>query len=241
MGWKDAMPWVLKRFWRDKVNISMSSTLFCKLSQTEGLEAYFNAEEIEGAKKYLEIFHGRFLINDELSRGDAVLIGVYMLCNNRKLSEVTRDDARSFVLGKLGVNPDDFTKGVYDLKARNLLAERDDKLSLAFKGLKKVRHMFSAAAAGTKTPEHVATMPSPEGVPSIGTPASVREAIYALLRTDWGKKPRTLKEIVEAFETNALYYPKTRIAAALTEMTRYGLLRGLKSGGAYAYVLAKKA
>ncbi len=202
----------------------------------ESLEAYFNAEELEGARKYIEVFHGRFLVSDELGRKDAVLLGLYMISNNRKLGEVTRDDLREFIVN-LGVQGDEFSKGLSDLKSSGLGTEINGKVGLAFKGIKRVREMLSAPSAQKPAVVEAVT----GAVPSIGAPDSLGDAVTKLLSTEWGTKPRNLAEIVEALETNALYYPKGTIATQLMRMTKAGILRRIKSGGTFAYILAKKS
>jgi hypothetical protein len=205
------------------------------MAQAGALEAYFNAEELEGAKKFVEIFQGKMLVSDQLSRTEAVLLGTYMMSNWQKASEVSKDETANFTT-RLGVTATDFSKGLYELKASKLVSDEGDKVGLTFTGLKKVRQMLAP------------TRPAVEGqkpfeageVPSVGTPSTATDAITILLSSEWGKKPRTLREISDALELNALYYPSATLAGVLNHMTKSGNLRRMKSDGTFAYVLKIK-
>jgi len=76
-------------------------------------------------------------------------------------------------------------------------------------------------------------------LPSIKAPSGVTDAILKLLSTDWGRTPRTLKELVEAMEANAVYYSVGSISGTLTRLTKEGTVRRLKKDLEYAYVLTK--
>lgn len=202
------------------------------------LKDFFAEDEIEGAKRYVEEFHGKLLVSDSLSRADAVLLGAYMVSNANKASEINKDEAKGFA-SKLGVSSDDYSKGLYEAKKAKLLNETDSKMGLTFRGIKKIRQMLSVEEAQAQP-----TMKSREvqlgEVPSIGTPGSAREAIIKLFSSTWGKKPRTLGEILDALELNATYYPKGTTSKELTRMTQRGTLRRLRREGQLAYVLARK-
>jgi len=81
--------------------------------------------------------------------------------------------------------------------------------------------------------------PTVTEAPVITAPKSCREAITKLMTTDWGRKPRTLSDIIDAMQMSAVYYSKPRVATELIRMTRLGILRRLKTEAGYAYVLAK--
>jgi hypothetical protein len=61
-----------------------------------------------------------------------------------------------------------------------------------------------------------------------------------LLSSEWGKKPRTLREITDALEVSALYYPVATLAGVLNYMTKSGDVRRMKSNNTFAYVLKNK-
>ena len=207
------------------------------MSEDQSLAVYFNAEELDGAKRYVQEFHGKFLLSDELGRKDAALLGLYMLCNKEKKSEVEADTAREFIIRQLGAHSSDYSKAVYELKSERLLGENQGKLTPTFKGLKKIRellaesskHQFTTTSAGTDFE-----------IPSIGTPNSLREAITNLFTSPWGAEPRKLADVMEALETNALYYPKAAVATELAKLVKTGTLRRMKKDGSFAYVSAKK-
>jgi hypothetical protein len=65
------------------------------------------------------------------------------------------------------------------------------------------------------------------------------DAITKLLSTSWGNKPRNLTEIMAALEVNAIHFPKGTVAGRLTDLTRKGVLRRVKTPGGFGYVLIK--
>lgn len=69
---------------------------------------------------------------------------------------------------------------------------------------------------------------------------SCPDAIVAVLSTDWGReKPRYLNEIHEAMKVNALHFPMGTVKGRLTDLTKRGILRRIRSEKGYGYVLAK--
>lgn len=75
-----------------------------------------------------------------------------------------------------------------------------------------------------------------KGIPPLLNPSSMREAISELMTSDWGKTPRTFGEIMDAMETNAVFYSKSSVSSELSRMTRSGLLRRMQSAQGYKYV-----
>jgi len=86
--------------------------------------------------------------------------------------------------------------------------------------------------------EEVITEPPP---PQISGAKTCREAIIKLLASDWGKKPRTWREIRDAMKLSAVYYQDAVILTELRRMTRLGILRRLKSEDkkGFAYVIGR--
>lgn len=78
-----------------------------------------------------------------------------------------------------------------------------------------------------------------EQPPSISGTSSCREAIAKLFASDWGRRPRSLREIADAMKLNAIYYSDQAVATELRRMTKLGLLRRFKEGKNYTYVSAK--
>jgi len=73
--------------------------------------------------------------------------------------------------------------------------------------------------------------------PTISGGLGCSDAIRALLKTDWGKEPRSMAEIEKALQTNALYFSKGGLSGTLTMMTKGGQLRRFKKAGNWVYVL----
>lgn len=80
-----------------------------------------------------------------------------------------------------------------------------------------------------------------EEVPLISGADSCREAIAKLFASDWGRKPRNIRQIIDAMKLNAIYYPDTNVAVELSRMTKIGLLRRLRDQKGFTYVSAKPA
>ena len=77
---------------------------------------------------------------------------------------------------------------------------------------------------------------SGEEFPTLPSGLGCSDAIRALLQTKWGKEPRSMAEIKEALEANALYFSKGTLSGTLTLMTRGGHLRRVKKAGKWVYV-----
>ena len=77
--------------------------------------------------------------------------------------------------------------------------------------------------------------------PRISGAASCREAIFKLMSSDWGRRPKTMREISDALKLSAIYYQDPVVSTELRRMTNIGMLRRLKSedGKGFAYVIAR--
>ena len=89
----------------------------------------------------------------------------------------------------------------------------------------------------SETPE-VAEETAKEFPPQLGKVATMSEALSMLFKKDWGKKPRTLEEIMNVLEVNGLYYKKAAVATQLVRMMRRKELRRFGTRGNYKYVAA---
>ena len=72
--------------------------------------------------------------------------------------------------------------------------------------------------------------------PQLGKPATCTEALSTLFKTEWGKHPRTLSEIMEVLELNGLYYRKSAVAKILTDLMKRKEIRRLGTRGNFKYV-----
>lgn len=75
-----------------------------------------------------------------------------------------------------------------------------------------------------------------DGIPTLKNPGSIREAVSQLMTSDWGKTPKTLGEILDAMETNAVFYPKSSVSSELSRMTRSGILRRIRTAQGFRYI-----
>jgi hypothetical protein len=77
-----------------------------------------------------------------------------------------------------------------------------------------------------------------ETFPTIPRPSGPSDAITKLLSTEWGRKPRVWQEINDALTINAIYYSKGSITGTLTNLTKKGKLRRIKTEKGYGYILS---
>jgi hypothetical protein len=108
--------------------------------------------------------------------------------------------------------------------------------------VKKIVGAFDHISSISKNDEANYTMIKDENYPSISITSgtSCPEAIIKLLSTKWGRnKPRKLKELLEVMRVNAIYYPVGTVKGRLTDLTKKGVLRRIKSNGSYGYILIK--
>jgi hypothetical protein len=83
-----------------------------------------------------------------------------------------------------------------------------------------------------EVPEESAT----EFPPQLGKVGAMSDAISALFKKDWGKKPRSLEEVMNVLEVNGLYYKKAAVATQLVRMMRKKEVRRFGARGSYKYV-----
>jgi predicted transcriptional regulator len=74
--------------------------------------------------------------------------------------------------------------------------------------------------------------------PRIPRTTQCGEAVVSLLSTDWGITPRTISELREAMEANAIFFPKTTLSGVLVWLVKKGRIRRWKDKKrGYLYVL----
>ena len=77
--------------------------------------------------------------------------------------------------------------------------------------------------------------------PKITHTTQCSEAIITLLETNWGKTPRTIGELREGMEANAIFFPKSTISGVLSWLIKKGSLRRWKDKKrGYLYVLNER-
>lgn len=75
-----------------------------------------------------------------------------------------------------------------------------------------------------------------ETVPPLGRPSTTIDALSQLFKTDWGRKPRLLSDVMQALEANGLYYQKPVVAKVLVDLIKKKELHRIGSKGSYKYV-----
>lgn len=66
------------------------------------------------------------------------------------------------------------------------------------------------------------------------------DAIKALLGSEWGKQPKSMAEIKNALEANALYFSKGTLSGTLKFLNKRGDLRRFKDSGKWVYTAKEK-
>jgi hypothetical protein len=105
--------------------------------------------------------------------------------------------------------------------------------------IQKVSEAFNVEATGSprKTSRSKA-QPSPTMFPRIPRTTQCGEAVVSLLSTEWGKTPRTIADLREAMEANAVFFPKTTLSGVLVWLVKKGKIRRWKDKKrGYLYVL----
>lgn len=77
--------------------------------------------------------------------------------------------------------------------------------------------------------------------PRIARTTQCGEAVVSLLSTEWGRTPRTISELREAMEANAIFFPKTTLSGVLVWLVKKGKIRRWKDKKrGYLYVLSEE-
>lgn len=95
--------------------------------------------------------HDRILVDDSLSDLDVILLSVYLVENKNKKAGVDYDECKQLftALGRKEVN---YKANIYNAKKISLIVEKDARLLLAIRGLKRIRKLLGEIG---KSPVHV--------------------------------------------------------------------------------------
>jgi len=75
-------------------------------------------------------------------------------------------------------------------------------------------------------------------IPKISRTSKCGDSVVALLTTEWGNRPRTISELREAMEANAIFFPKTTLSGVLVWLVKKGRIRRWKDKKkGYLYVI----
>jgi hypothetical protein len=119
------------------------------------------------------------------------------------------------------------------LATLNDLGEIVDKVSVAFRGDMDSHRIKQAKKAAQASDVQV--------FPQIPRTTQCSEAVTALLSDAWGKSPRTIAELREAMEANAVFFPKTTLSGVLVWLVKKGTIRRWKDKKrGYLYTLNTK-
>ena len=125
------------------------------------------------------------------------------------------------------------------LNAIKQLPELMKNVSEAFKNIRVKASIVSVTAP--KEEEKVKLRGIPLPYPQISKAESCSKAVLKLLESDWGRwRPRTLRELSEALEANAIHYPISTLSGVLNRLVKKGYVRRWKTEEGYVYILAEK-
>jgi len=125
------------------------------------------------------------------------------------------------------------------LQTIDKLPELMKNVSEAFKTIRVKASVVSVAAP--KEMEKSKTKGIPLPYPQISKAESCSKAILKLLESDWGRwRPRTLRELSEALEANAIHYPISTLSGVLNRLVKKGHVRRWKTEEGYVYILPEK-
>jgi hypothetical protein len=103
-----------------------------------------------------------------------------------------------------------------------------------FDFIKELQETTKVMPISTEVAPEIA--PEEEAVPPLGRPSTTTDALSQLFKTDWGKKPRVLSDVMQALEANGLYYQKAVVAKVLVDLIKKKELRRIGSKGSFQYV-----
>jgi len=85
--------------------------------------------------------------------------------------------------------------------------------------------------------QKLATLEIPE-MPTLSGNLGCNDAIRQALGSTWGRlEPRTMAELHQAFQANALFFGTGTLSGSLTYLTKSGAIRRIDKDGRWAYIL----
>jgi len=97
-----------------------------------------------------------------------------------------------------------------------------------------VEEIMPVAEEDIPTEEEIETAPV-ENIPVIKPSRSTMDNIIAMFNTDWGKKPRSVAEVMKALEINAVPDQASTVSTYLRRLVKRGILRRIQVNGLWHY------
>ena len=94
--------------------------------------------------------------------------------------------------------------------------------------VEKVSASFPSESTTNKQRQKKPQENESEALPQIPRTTQCSEAVTSLLSENWGKTPRTISELKEAMEANAVFFPKTTLSGVLVWLVKKGTVRRWK-------------
>ena len=76
--------------------------------------------------------------------------------------------------------------------------------------------------------------------PTLPPELGCSDALRELMRSEWGTQPRTMSELKQVLESNALYFSKGTLSGTLRFLSKRGDIQRLKKAGKWVYTARKK-
>jgi len=86
------------------------------------------------------------------------------------------------------------------------------------------KEMSKEVSVGERVEEVVGGLPDVK----IKSGEPLTQILTKFFSTDWGRKPRQLKEIINMLESYGVYYPKSSIAVSLKRLVQRGVIRRIR-------------
>jgi len=137
-----------------------------------------------------------------------------------------REGPGKFTLKIIGTN--------YELMTSGELEELEAQLDRIYAFVETINTRFGVESTEIPTEDEISSVVS-EDVPAIKPTRSTTENIRLLFNTDWGKKPRSLAEVMKALEINAVPDKAPSVSIALQRSVKAGILRRIEKEGVYQY------
>lgn len=77
--------------------------------------------------------------------------------------------------------------------------------------------------------------------PKISAVKGPQDAVFKLFKTNWGKIPKSLNEIMDALDHNSCYYKRDAISTTLIRLTKKREIRRVGERGSYKWIRSEQS
>jgi hypothetical protein len=122
-----------------------------------------------------------------------------------------------------------------ELSTQGTLSELAKNLPALRKFLADAASEFPESSSYGQHESSAASVVVPSEAPAIKVTKGTTENIRLLFNTPWGKTPRSIGDVMDALQVNAVPDRAESVNVALTRQVKSGLLRRLKKDGNWVY------